>query len=535
MKSLIILFLLLSVGAFAQQAVNQNGIISPDNGDGTYTNPVIRADFSDPDAIRAGDDFFLTSSSFVNTPGLPILHSKDLVNWHIINYAFINIPYGNFEKPLRGCGVWAPCIRFHNGEFYIYYGDPDYGIFMTKTKDPYKTWEPVKLIHEAKGWIDPAPFWDEDGSAYLVHAWARSRAGIKHRLTIHRMNPEGTRLLDEGTTVFDDSVKQPTLEGPKLYKRNGIYYILAPAGGVTYGWQAALRAKNIFGPYEDKIVMAQKESCVNGPHQGALVETQSGEWQFIHFQDKGAYGRIVHLQPVTWKDDWPVIGVDKKGAGCGEPARTYKKPIVSSDRMFNSLQTSDEFDSTALGLQWQWEANHANNWYSLFESKGNLRLYTQSTESGRLWDAPFITGQKFPAEEFSVYTKVDVKNLKEGEKAGVIVLGLDYFYITIMNDSGRYKAAVFSCIAAQKGNPEICEEISELNSGVIYLKTEIKTGARVTFNFSADGIIYANLGKVYAAQKGIWVGGRIGLFAMGRAENKEKGYADFDYFRFLKE
>ena len=300
----------------------------PDNGDGTYKNPIIYADYSDLDVVRVGDDFYMVSSSFNCSPGLPVLGSKDLVNWTIIGHVFQKNPFDIFDSPQHGNGVWAPSIRYHNGEFYVYYGDPDLGIFMAKTKNPAGPWEPLVHVKEAKGLIDPCPFWDDDGQAYLIHAWAKSRAGINSILTINRMSLDGTKILDEGKMVFDGHANHPTIEGPKLYKQNGYYYIFAPAGGVRNGWQTVLRARNIYGPYEDRIVLHQGNTEINGPHQGGWVELKSGESWFIHFQDRDAYGRIIHLQPVKWVDDWPVMGIDNDGDGTGEPVLTYKKPDI---------------------------------------------------------------------------------------------------------------------------------------------------------------------------------------------------------------
>ena len=217
------------------------------------------------------------------------------------------------------------------------------------------------LIRSAKGWIDPCPCWDDDGNAYLVHAWANSRSGIKSILTINKMSEDGTRILDDGQMVFDGRAHHPTIEGPKLHKRNGYYYIFAPAGGVPTGWQTVLRSKNIYGPYEDKIVMDQGSTAINGPHQGAWIETQSGESWFVHFQDRGPYGRIVHLQPMRWVNDWPVIGNDKDGDGKGEPVARYRKPNVGRGSPLQVPQTSDEFKMRDLGLRRQWHATFQKN------------------------------------------------------------------------------------------------------------------------------------------------------------------------------
>src|SRR4030042_6393123 len=239
-----------------------------DNGDGTYRNPVLHADYSDPDVIRVGDDFYMTASSFTCVPGLPVLHSGDLVNWEIIGHALkYQVPRAVFDKPQQGNGVWAPCIRYQKGVYYIYYPDPDFGIYLIKAKDPAGPWTEPVMVKSGKGLIDPSPLWDDDGKAYLVHAYAGSRAGIKSILVVCRMNNKGTEVFDDGVLVYDGHEKHPTIEGPKFHKRNGNCYIFAPGGGVRSGWQVVLRSKNVCGPYEDRVVMAQGGSDVNGPHQ----------------------------------------------------------------------------------------------------------------------------------------------------------------------------------------------------------------------------------------------------------------------------
>ena len=284
------------------QAQYHSQVWNPDNGNGTYTNPVIYADYSDPDVVAVGNDYYLTASSFNCIPGLPILHSKDLVNWEIIGYALQEQePKELFDKPQHGKGVWAPAIRYHNGEFYIYWGDPDHGIFMVKTKDPRGIWEKPVCVLAGKGMIDTCPLWDEDGRCYLVNGWAGSRAGFNSVLTIRELSADGTKVIGKPRIVFDGGQKNHTTEGPKFYKRDGYYWIMCPAGGVQMGWQLAMRSKNVYGPYEAKMVMAQGKTKINGPHQGAWVHTSQGEDWFLHFNDKYAYGRVIFLQPVNWK------------------------------------------------------------------------------------------------------------------------------------------------------------------------------------------------------------------------------------------
>lgn len=508
-----------------------------DNGDGTYKNPILHADYSDPDAIRVGDDFYLTASSFNTAPGLPILHSKDLVNWELINYVFLRQkPYNVFDKPQHGGGIWAASIRFHDGEFYIFYPDPDFGIYMTKTKNPAGAWSEPILIKEGKGWIDPCPLWNDDGKAYLVSAFAGSRAGIKTILIVSKMSADGTQLLDDGVLVFDGHENHPTIEGPKFYKRNGFYYIFAPAGGVPTGWQLVLRSKNIYGPYDEKVVLAQGNTNINGPHQGAWVTTQTGEDWFLHFQDKGAYGRVVHLQPMTWKNDFPVIGTDKDGDGTGEPVLTYKKPNVGKTFPIITPPDSDEFNDAKYGLQWQWHANPNETWAFPFPAKGVLRMNSvQLPENHKnLWDLPNLLLQKFPAEEFTATAKINLTLRFEGEKFGLVVMGLDYSYIGVNYKNGKLYISQATAKDADKENIEIETTPIELKNGEFYLRVKVTKDALCSFSFSADNKNFQNVGETFKAREGKWIGAKVGLFFSRPAKFNDAGTSDIDWFRFEK-
>lgn len=527
--------------SFAQQATKNevSKVWVSDQGNGTYKNPVLNADYSDPDAIRVGNDYYLTSSSFEHIPGLPILHSMDMVNWTIINHALKKQPPFNvFNKPQHGNGVWAPAIRYHNNEFYIYYPDPDYGIYMVKTKDPAKDWSTPLLVYPGKGIIDPCPFWDEDGKAWLTHAYAGSRAGIKSIIAIAPMNTDGTEVIGESIVVYDGHETDPTIEGPKVYKRNNYYYLFAPAGGVPTGWQLVLRSKNILGPYERKVVMDQGKSAINGPHQGAWVSTPQGEDWFFHFQDKDAHGRVVHLQPMKWINDWPIIGLDKDGDGIGEPVLTYKKPAVGKTFPIQTPAESDEFNDKELGKQWQWEANSVGNWL-MTANNGSLRLYAHATDSARnLWDVPNIIGQKFPADEFTATTKVKFTpnlNVKlKNEEAGLVILGLSYANLSIKSKTDGLYLVKGICEKADKGNPEIETIITKLNTSEVWLKVKVDKGAKCTFSYSLDGITYTEAIQNFQAFPGKWVGAKIGLFSIGNTKINDTGYADFDWFRINK-
>ena len=532
-------FILIFCAIFTLSVFGQTNFISKvwvaDKGDGTYKNPILHADYSDPDAIRVGDDFYLTASSFNTSPGLPILHSKDLVNWELINYVFLRQkPYDVFDKPQHGGGVWAASIRFHDGEFYIFYPDPDFGIYMTKAKNPAGAWSEPVLIKSGKGWIDPCPLWDDDGNAYLVSAFAGSRAGIKSILIVSKMNVDGTKLLDDGVLVFDGHENQPTIEGPKFYKRNGFYYIFAPAGGVPTGWQLVLRSKNIYGPYEEKIVLAQGNTVTNGPHQGAWVNTQTGEDWFLHFQDKGAYGRILHLEPMSWKNDFPVIGIDKDGDGTGEPVFTYKKPNVGKTHSIETPPDSDEFSDAKLGLQWQWHANFQPTWAFNFPAKGILRMNSVKLPENykNLWDLPNLLLQKFPAEKFTVTTKVNLSPRFEGEKFGLVVMGIDYSYIGVTNKNGKLYLSQSTAKDADKRSLETETAPVELKNGSFYLRVKVSENAMCSFSFSADGKNFQNVGEIFKAREGRWIGAKVGLFFTRPAKFNDAGTADIDWFRF---
>jgi beta-xylosidase len=509
-----------------------------DQGDGTYKNPVIHADYSDPDVIRVGDDYFMTSSSFNCMPGLPILHSTDLVNWSLIGYALKKqYPEELFQVPQHGNGVWAPSMRYRNGEFYIYWGDPDQGIFMVKTKDPAGEWEQPVLVMPGKGLIDSCPLWDDDGNAYLVHGWAGSRAGVNSLLTVHRMSDDGTKLLDEGKHVFDGHGNHPTLEGPKFYKRNNYYYIFAPAGGVATGWQLILRSKNIYGPYEEKIVLEQGSTPVNGPHQGGWVETPTGESWFLHFQDKGAYGRVVHLQPVNWKEDWPLMGKDLDGNGIGEPVLSYQKPVSRQPGEIKTIPENDEFNSDTLGLQWQWHANPNVVWSALLKGNGFLRLFAfKQKDSVNLWDTPNLLLQKFPAPEFTATAKTKLTiefDAWKGKRGGLIVSGNDYAYLAIYKRDADYFVGQVVCKNALKHAPEQVVEEKRLKEPAVYLRVSVKD-AVCQFSYSVDGVQFDPIGTPFPAQPDKWIGSKVGLFCMSMPTVRNGSYIDVDWFRIEK-
>lgn len=530
-------------GVYGQQVKSTPGDVSAtwvsDLENGQFRNPVLHADYSDPDACRVGEDFYMTASSFDAIPGLPILHSKDLVNWELIGHALTRqIPIEHFEKTQHGNGVWAPAIRFHKGEFYIYYPDPDFGIYVIKAKKAEGPWSEPVLVEDGKGLIDPCPLWDEDGSVYLVHGWAGSRAGIKSVLTVKRMNAEGTRVTDQGVLVYDGHGIDPTIEGPKFYKRNGYYYIFAPAGGVSTGWQVVLRSKHVYGPYERRVVMNEGKSRINGPHQGAWVNTspvngKSEDW-FLHFQDKGVYGRVVHLQPMKWVKDWPVIGSDSDGDNIGEPVLTYPKPKAAKTFPIQTPPESDEFTDVTLGKQWQWQANPKGTW--AMPAAGFLRLYPYKTpdEAKNLWDVPNLLLQKFPAEAFTITTKLRFtpNAALSNERTGLIVTGQSYATLFLKSTKGKVELFYGTCLKAAEGKAENEKRLADVKaSSDIYLRVTVAKGGKCSFSYSFDNISFQSAGEAFQAEPGRWIGAKAGIFCTRDAQTNDSGYTDYDWFR----
>ena len=547
------LFLILSLSVCSMfhpaMAQYRSEVWVSDEGNGMYRNPVLHADYSDPDVCVVGEDYFLTASSFNCTPGLPILHSKDLVNWKIVNYALKKVePVEYYNEARHGKGVWAPSIRFHEGMYYIYWGDPDFGIFMVKTRDPYGEWDKPVLVKAGKGMIDPCPLWDDDGRVYLAHAWAGSRAKFNSVLTVCELNKEGTKVISDPVLVFDgnDGVNH-TVEGAKFYKRNGFYYLFAPAGGVVSGWQLVMRSKNVYGPYEPRIVMAQGKTDINGPHQGGWVDTPAGESWFLHFQDKGAYGRVLHLNPMKWVNDWPVIGVDRDGDGCGDPVSCYRKPKTDKTYPIETPVESDEFDTRKLGLQWEWHANYQDV-FGFTTNMGYVRIYGHelSPHFKNFWEVPNLLMQKFPAEEFTATAKLKVSAKDDGQLSGLIVMGWDYSWIGVEKQGEKFLLKQAICKDAEQGNLEqvstlaVLEPSKKFEAGLfpnfereICIRVRVGKEAYCRFSYSLDGKKFTEAGTLFKARQGKWIGAKVGMFSV-TPHGKERGWVDVDWFHVEK-
>ena len=545
--------------ALTASAQYKSQVWSPDNGDGTYTNPVINADYSDPDVCvgASGEDYYMTASSFQCAPGLPILHSKDLVNWEIVGYALKKLYTGDAEKvqhfssPQHGAGVWAPSIRFHNGWYYIYWGDPDYGVYMVKTQHPEGEWEAPVCVIAGKGYIDTTPLWDDDGRCYLVNGWANSRSKFASVLTVREMSADGTRPIGQPVIVFDgNGTANRTCEGPKFYKRDGWYWIMCPAGGVPEGFQLAMRSKSPYGPYEHKIVLAQGKTNINGPHQGGWVHTKYGEDWFVHFQDKEAYGRVVHLNPVDWSTGWPVMG--KKG----EPVTTYKKPQSSSSVIVNPVE-SDEFNAPVIGKQWEWHANYDEK-FGVPTAFGTMRIYTYKLSDGwkNFWEVPNLFLQKTPADEFTVTAKLRFTSKADGQMGGVIMMGHNYQALVVKRVGKEFQLLILSCQDADRGKAHQEELVATLKPtaedkidykpGIhedIYLQLKVRNAEagqahggnpKVSFAWSQNGKKFKDCGSEYQMKQGKWIGAKFGFVSVETNPKVDRGWLDADWIRVTK-
>jgi len=533
MKYLVLLFsIFFSHEVFAQQP---SGVWQPDCNDGTYKNPVLYADYSDPDVCAVDGDYYLTASSFSCVPGLPILHSRDMVNWRIVGHALkVLSPAADFTKPQHGKGVWAPSIRYHDGLFYIFWGDPDRGIFMVSASRAEGPWRQPVCVVEGCGMIDPCPLWDKDGRCYLVNGWAASRAGFNSVLTVRELSPDATHAIGQPCIVFDGGQENHTTEGPKFYLHDGYYWIFCPAGGVQMGWQLAMRSRSPFGPYEWRKVLQQGSTDINGPHQGAWVHTPYDEDWFLHFNDKGAYGRVVFLQPMKWVGGWPVMGDN------GEPVIRWEKPRSDNHQLQNP-QASDEFDTPELGLQWQWQANY-NPCFGMPTSQGFMRLYTFETD--RLWDAPNLLLQKLSAPQFTATAKVRFAAKENGQCGGLVMMGMDYEALFLECCDDHFQLKRVSCKDADKGGQESVAYIATFNPTErdtilyspalyldIYLRVTVQNG-KCRWAYSTDGRRYHKINGDFTLRQGKWIGAKIGFAATCRNRKANRGWLDVDWIRF---
>ena len=465
-----------------------------DQGDGTYRNPILPADYSDPDVIRVGDDFYLVASEF-HFMGIQVLHSRDLVNWRVLTRVFDRLPVAAKYDEMNGYGegTWAPSLRYHDGQFFLYACTPRDGLFLWTARDPAGPWTGPVTVRTVEQWEDPCPFWDDDGQAYLV----RGRLGAGP-IYLHRMSADGTQLLDDGIEIY----RGPVAEGPKLFKRNGWYYLSLPEGGVERGGQSMLRSRWIEGPYERRVVVPD-----GGPHQGGLVELDNGESWFIGFKAAGHLGRIGYLQPVRWEGDWPVFGDN------GRPVERGRKPMVAAPDAPMVPQTSDEFASPRLAPQWQWNHNPVPDGWSLGARPGWLRLHGRPAAT--LGEARGTLTQKLWGASGTAEIALDATRLAEGQSTGLAwQCGKELHEIGV-----RREGAVWRVVWRGGQGPPTATPI-------VRLRAE-HHGDAARLSYAVDGGAFVDTGLAITLSAGQWKGARLALFCTGAGD----GAADFDYFR----
>ena len=498
-----------------------------DNGDGTFTNPVIQADFPDPDVILVDDTYYMVSTTMFIFPGVTILQSKDLVNWTYCSNAVPRFDYSECYD-LEGChryshGQWATSLKFHDGLFHLLFITLDEGGFHCTAKKPEGPWDIRKL---PKGFYDPGLFFDEDGKVYVSHGYNE----IYITEVDHNLAPVGKDSL-----VFTGNIRRG-LEGMHVYRINGQYYLYGTYGGLD-GFQVALRSKNIFGPYEQKVVIRDTTHGPNfGIHQGALIRTQSGEWWTMLFVDSGPFGRFPSLQPVTWQDGWPMAGVN------GKAVTRYRKPDVGQSFPVTTLPTSDEFEKTNLGMQWGWNHNPAPGKWSLSERPGHLRLRTVSVSPGLRMARNTLTQRMVAWYSDSTWTtgttKMDFSNMKDGDVAGLAIFQDPYAYIAIRKNQGSHEIVMVN-------NGEVIDSISTVY-GTVHFKASALFGSGAAplyggksvpdsgtahFSYSVDGKEYLPLGNQFQMKfnLSVFTGNKFCLFNYPTKE--PGGYVDFDWFR----
>ncbi len=429
--------------------------------------------------------------------GMPVLHSKDLVNWDLIGQVFDRFPGREYDEMKRyGRGSWAPSIRYHEGTFYVYFCTPDEGLFMARTADPAGKWELID-VKEVSGWEDPCPHWDRKGQAWLSHSVLGA--------------------------------------GPKWYDAPDGVLMMFPQGGTSMGWQMALRGPSMEGPFETKCVCKQGNTWINGPHQGALVDTPSGEWWFLHFSHCGVAGRVVYLEPVTMVDGWPIVGTPTENPYCGEPVWLYQKPDLP-EQPINCTPTSDDFKGEKLGLQWQWNHNPEDDKWSLSRRQGWYSVKGNAAVQDILEVKNILTQRLIGASGY-IRVKVSVRDMELNQQAGLIMVGRDpFFYGVTKTEEGINLTVSYAGDspnkrqACYKDSGTWAETYYEIPAAKeeLWLQFSIQNLAELRMAYSIDGKDYIHLRHDAFMSEGVWKGARVGL-----ATWKGNGWAAFGDFRYV--
>lgn len=488
-----------------------------------YANPIICADMPNPDAIRVGNDFYMVCSSANLVRGIPVYHSKNVAEWRLINNVLPDIPFEGYEKAKHGYGAGSPSLRFHKGNYYCLIPIAGEGIFVSQTDNPRGEWSPLRPLIEGDGIKDACPVWDGN-VCYIVFSFGKNSDDLDSRLAVCEANEELTAVSDKFTVIYDGRNMSPEIENAKIYRRGKYFYILAVAGGKKSGWQVALRSPDIYGPYESRIILTQGETDINGPCSGALIDIDdSGEkWAFLHNQDKGAYGKVLHLQPAIWLNDWVLCGRVTDERLPAAPVSDGEYPVaIKTDY---SLDSSDEFDEEKLSVKWLSPANRKSEWY---EMKRGLKLNCAYYAVNSLSDLPQLFLQKAPYLNFSVKTKCRLNLIEDGDETGFCVFGREYAYICVVRRGGRNYLEIRKGTIGGSEDETLCQS-QPYDENYVTFQTSAKyeDANKLTYKFTFGGSAFTR--KFYASA-GYGTGALIGVYA--RSNERSKGNAVFKFFR----
>jgi beta-xylosidase len=500
-----------------------------DQGDGTYVNPILPADFSDIDAIRVGDDFYAISSTLHLSPGMVILHSKDLVNWQIIGHAANDLSAISAEMSWDrmnryGRGVWAGAIRYHENQYWIYFGMPDEGLFVTTAADPAGPWSPPQSVWKTSGWDDCCPFWDDDGSGYLLATnFAKDPKNDKtYNIHLFKLSNDGRSLMMDSDRIIHQSRGS---EANKLYKINGTYYHYFSEVRSEGRVPMIGRAKSLDGPWETKQIGHVNKNIDKEPNQGALIELKSRQWWFLTHQGAGDWeGRAMALLPVTWIDGWPIVG-QAGDDGIGSMVWSARKPIEGMPIVLP--QTSDEFDGGKLSPQWEWNHQPRAEKWSLAPREGFLRLEAfASLDGDNLRKVANIISQRaFRAADSVATLKLDLSGMGDGQKAGLCHFARTWSTLAVVQSAGARKL-----ILTENGS---ASELPPIPGDSIWLRSSWGLEGISQYSYSSDGTTFTPVGTVYPLTWGNYRGDRIGIFTYNNAA--DRGYVDVDWFHYTFE
>ena len=487
--------------------------------DGAYFNPVLSADYSDLDCIRVGNNYYAITSTFQYSPGMAVLHSKDLVNWTIIGHAVEDIRQigqeMNWDRMDRyGRGIWAGSIRYHNGKFYVLFGTPDEGFFTTQAENPAGPWTPLINILPEAGWDDCSAILDDDGKAYFVGTLFKDRL---YETYIFNMAPDCSSIDISGKWLVN---KGDGREASKLIKVGKWYYIIYSRTGSGSRYMVAKRAENMQTSWSEEKQITAHNIESNEPNQGGIIEGPDGKWYFFTHHGKGDWeGRAASLLPVTWIDDWPIPGkVGEDGLGYMVWSGKMPKQGSSKQELFR-----DDFNNGSLNANWEWNYYPRNDMWSLSERKGWLRLKAvKPLVDNDLKKTPNILTQRvYRTSHNEVTIKIDVRNMEEGQTAGLCHYARTYAYIGICCFDGLKKV-----IFDENGASNI-KEINQIEE--IWLRSVWGLDGLNRFSYSTNGNDFHEFGNPYQFTWGNYRGTRVGLFTFNK---EEKGYVDIDYFEY---